>query len=116
MALVPGVSPCPALAGDHPCGLLWRHDGGHVPFLPGEYLPPPLLHPLDLLLLGVAAPQGCRCPLCGQWAGAPDCELVTPFRGAPENWGRARAEWQWTFLPCGCTGRETSGGWCQLVP
>lgn len=107
ITLAPGVSPCPALAGDHLCGLLWRHDGNHVPFVPGEYLPPSLLHPIDVMLAAAADLPWwrCRCPLCGAWSGMPDGEVVTAFRGGPENWDRVRAEWQWTFWPCGCVGR-----------
>lgn len=91
-----------------PCGLLAGHDGGHVPFVPGEYLPPPLLHPIDVLLASAADLPWwrCRCLLCGAWSGMPDGELVTPFRGGSENWDQVRAEWQWTFRPCGRVGRE----------
>lgn len=85
------------------CGLLWRHPGPCMPFVPGDYLPPPLLHPLDVLL----PMQAWRCPLCGDPVSAlPMAELVTAFRGDHVNWDRAQPEWQWTFWPCGCVVRD----------
>lgn len=101
LALVPGESPCPALVGDRACGLLWRHDGDHVPFVPGEYLPPPLLHPLDRM----KAVNARCCPLCGGESTPPIAEAVTAFRGEHTNWDRPSFEWQWEFWPCGCVGR-----------
>lgn len=84
------------------CGLLWQHDSLCVPFVPGDYLPPPILHPLDVLL----DPMIWRCPLCKGNFNHWDSEAVTPFRGGRENWDRVRVEQQWTFQPCGCVGRS----------
>lgn len=98
MTLATGESPCPAFVGDHACGLLWRYDGDHVPFVPGEYLPPPLLHPLDT----VKAAHARCCPLCGGESTPPVAEAVTAFRG---DYDRPSFEWQWAFWPCGCVGR-----------
>lgn len=126
--LVPGESGCPRVAyvrrpwhvrvlpfrrkrwfNQNPptmCGLLWQHDGPCAPFVPGDYLPPPLLHPLDMLL----DPPAWCCPLCKQNFNAWNAEPVTAFRGGQENWDRVRTEWQWSFEPCGCVGREVPDG------
>lgn len=88
------------------CGLLAGHNGNHVPFVPGDYLPPPLLHPLDVWLLLPAW----RCPVCTEkFNYSPGADLVTAFRGDCDNWGRAQPEWQWSFHPCGCVGRVVPG-------
>lgn len=88
------------------CGLLWQHDGPCVQLVPGDYLPPPLLHPLDMRLVLPAW----RCPLCTQNFNSWNAEPVTAFRGCQENWDRVRTEWEWTFQPCGCVGREVPDG------
>lgn len=102
------------------CGLWCGHDGDHVPYTPGDYLQPPLLHPLDrirLLFLGDD-----RCPLCGAWAGfQPWSSRVTGWtctveprrrqlpRG-PSAYIVSKKEWRWEhrfqFDPCGCVGVE----------
>lgn len=88
------------------CGLLAGHLGDHVPFVPGEYLPPPLLHPLDAF----KAAHARRCLLCGNESTPPVAEAVTAFRGEHANWDRASFEWQWTFWPCGHLVRTVPGG------
>lgn len=103
--LVPGVSAClrVAIQDGQPvaCGLLHCHDGACVPFTPGDYLPPPILHPLYLRLL----PMVWICPLCGAHVTTILEETVLPFRGDSENWDRVRPESQLTYSPCGCAGR-----------
>lgn len=88
------------------CGLLAGHLGDHVPFVPGEYLPPPLLHPLDAF----KAAHARRCLLCGNESTPPVAEAVTAFRGEHANWDRASFEWQWRFWPCGCVVRTVPSG------
>lgn len=44
------------------CGLLWRHVGVCVPFVPGAYLRLPLAHPLDLWLAWRPQWGARRCP------------------------------------------------------
>lgn len=106
--LVPGESGCPRVAFDGddivPCGLLWQHDGPCVPFTPGDYLPPPIAHPLDLLrprLLEIP-----RCPMCRAPVRHTIVDYVTAFRGGEANWGRAQLEAQITATPCGCVMRN----------
>lgn len=95
-----------------PCGLLANHDGEHVPFAPGDYLPPPLLHPLDMWLLLPAW----RCPVCTEkFNCSPGAEVVTVFRGDWDNWIRAVPEWQWEFQPCGCVGRAVPDGYDEAL-
>jgi len=86
-----------------PCGLLWQHPGPCVLFAPGDYLPPPLLHPLDTLF---APPFTWRCPLCGDAVKSVNEDYVTAFRGRRADWDWALPETQLTFWPCGCVGRE----------
>lgn len=97
-------SPCPRVAaGYQPCGLLWQHPGQCVPFTPGDYLAPPMLHPLNL---GRARADRWRprCPLCWRLA-VWNASAGTVFRGDSANWDRPSVEWEFTFEPCGCVGR-----------
>lgn len=97
------TDPCPRVAaGYEPCGLLWQHPGPCRPFVPGDYLPPPLLHPLDALLADLL---GRRCPLCGVVVVQVDADFVTAFRGEQTNWDRPSLETQLTFWPCRCVVR-----------
>jgi hypothetical protein len=98
---------CPRIAeGSDPCGLFHGHNGPCVTFVPGDYLPPPLLHPLDWWAAFRTWPWTWWCPLCWHRAdGFSDADFVTAFRGEQVNWGRPSHEWQITFEPCGCVGR-----------
>ncbi|MGW1744571.1 hypothetical protein ACWCRD_02915 [Streptomyces sp. NPDC002092] len=106
-----------AAEGDR-CGLWCGHDADHVPYTPGDYLPTPLLHPLDvaaILLWGFK-----RCPLCkASVAFRPWGNVVTGWycEGPTQVWRLTGPpawvvgpEWQWEyawrFEPCGCEGRE----------
>lgn len=115
-------SPCPRIAADQryydrwrwhrdfgPCGLLWQHPGPCVPFVPGDYLPPPLLHPLDL---GRALADRWRllCPICWRPVTDWDAPLSTVFRGGSINWDRPSVEYEPMFQPCGCVGRVVVEG------
>jgi hypothetical protein len=103
------------------CGLLVGHDGDHVPFTPGEYLPAPLLDPVEELLV--------------RWRYVSDCDLVCPngctrYAAGRSMWGPWRHDafdmskeptiahiWtgdDWhvtdqlniTMSPCGCEFRQ----------
>lgn len=106
--LVPDESGCPRIAFDGhdavDCGLLWRHDGPCVPFTPGDYLLPPIAHPLDLLPVPML--QRSRCPMCRARVENVIVEYVTAFRGGEANWDRAVLETQIEVLPCGCVMRD----------
>lgn len=91
------------------CGLWCGHDGDHLPFTPGGYLPPPMLHPLDILLLSrTRAP---RCPVCGIRLRLGDFgyewEVTHAFRHFEDGqWGEPELEIDWWFGPCGHEVRE----------
>lgn len=98
-------SPCPRVAdGYELCGLLWQHPGPCVPFVPGDYLAPLLLHPLDL---GTALADRWHmlCPMCWRRVTDWDAPLSTVSRGGSINWDRPSVEYEFTFQPCGCVGR-----------
>jgi len=98
-------SPCLRLAdGYEQCGLLWQHAGPCVPFTPGDYLPPPILHPLDVAVRSML--RSWLCLLCGTQFTSVIAEYVTAFRGEQVNWDRPSFETRLTFLPCGCVGRD----------
>lgn len=88
------------------CGLEHGHGGDHLPYTPGEYLPPPLLHPLDALLL--QRPR--RCPACGarlDLLGYVTTEVTHVFRHfTDDGWGEPELEISWWFSPCGHEMRE----------
>ena len=115
-------SPCPRIAAGQryfgrwrwhreygPCGLLWQHPGPCVLFAPGDYLPPPMLHPLDLDR-ATADRWRLLCPLCWCRVSGWNSDAVTAFRGDSVNWDRPSAEWEFTFEPCGCVGRVVVDG------
>lgn len=91
------------------CGLWCGHDGEHLPFTPGVYLPPPMLHPLDVLLLSrTVAP---RCPVCGIRLRLGDFdyerEVAHAFRHFEDGqWSEPELESELRFSPCGCEARE----------
>lgn len=105
--LTPGIDGCPRIAeGFDPCGLLYGHDGPCASFVPGNYLPPLLLHPLDWWAAFRTWPWALWCPLCRcRASGFSDADFVTAFRGEQANWDRPSHEWQITFQPCGCVAR-----------
>src|SRR5690348_14925945 len=88
------------------CGLWCCHDGACLPYTPGEYLPEPMLHPLDLLRMRRAVFPWWRCPLCSRltasdYAGDP----VSMIRWDGAGWREPETEIAWQFTPCGCVGR-----------
>lgn len=92
---------CPRIAEDYvPCGLLWCHDGPCVPFVPGGYLPPPILHPLDEWL----ARRLWRCPLCWRSINAVNAEYLTVFRQGQGD--QLSEETEITCWPCECVVRD----------
>lgn len=102
------------LAGEHQCcrvvnavqcGLWCCHDGRCVDYGPGDYLPLPLIGPLDRLLLGPARWPWMRCPLCGTQVDDVLCEHTTVMRWDDDGW-QGSPEFEWRFSPCGCEGRE----------
>ena len=109
---------CWIVDGETRCGLWCGHDGDHVPYMPGEYLRAPLLHPLDAVKLLVWGIE--RCPLCGAsvafdpWANVVTgayCEGPTCVwrLNGPRTWivgPESQWEYEWKFEPCGCEGRE----------
>lgn len=98
---------CWRFPGGAECGLWCGHEGDdHVPFTPGIYLPPPILTPIDRLVLA-ATRRFMRCPGCGARA---DCCTVRldVFHRVIDDAARlfTGTETHWTFDPCGCTLRE----------
>lgn len=103
---------CLRILDDGVCELDRGHDGGHLPYVPGDYLPPPLITPLDLLHLR-HWPRSSACPLCGQPVNSVSCEGPTvAYRGTLARGDGAiemaggETEFEWRFGPCGCVGRE----------
>lgn len=84
--------------------------------VPGAYLPPPIIHPLDLAALAQRQTSP-ACPLCGQHVEYVTCDA--PYR--VERDGDGNASWfepgegpgdiecLWRFEPCRCEGRELLG-------
>lgn len=103
-------SDCPNLVtrdGDlgYPCGLEWGHDGDHTWYTPGDYLPPPLIHPLAFYDAGwLRGWQPRRCPLCGRSLWNAAAENTHVFYGSTDE---CRHELRYQFSPCGCEGRVT---------
>jgi hypothetical protein len=93
------------------CGLWCGHDGAHLPYVPGEYLPVPELHPLDVLRLTALSPWRpwwlVTCPVCGtdtkSWLTHREAGDLATFVGG--EWRVQRVLW-WRFQPCGCEARE----------
>lgn len=119
----PGLVPVdgePAL-----CGLWLGHAGACTPHV-GDYLPPPLLHPLDARLVplrlratGVACPNGHGAR--GRWHESsihggrvlwdePWYQVEGPVTALRHHvdghWLAAETEWLWRFEPCGCEFRQ----------
>lgn len=94
------------------CGLYCGHDGDHLDYLPGEYLPPPLLHPLDVLPLYVSSMRLpwwiIACPICGrqQHSWNVDMEAAQLVGRRDGDGWRCESETWWRFEVCGCEARE----------
>lgn len=102
LVLPPGTH-CYRVLDDGVCELDRGHDGDHLPYVPGEYLPLSLITPLHILALTWRNPR-LTCPLCGTPSTSISCnEAGVIFR---EFEGRGSVEGEWCFEPCGCTGRE----------
>lgn len=96
------------------CGLWCGHDGDHIPYTPGIYLPPPVIDPLTVLsVLRHRWGSGLLCPLCGARVDWPSRE--GPYRvhrdDGTVSWFEpgddpGSVELTWRFEPCGCEGRE----------
>lgn len=100
-----GAQQCQAIIDREQCGLEHRHEDDHVPFTPGEYLPPPMLHPLDVLL--VMRTRMPRCPLCGVRLRGVEAQETHAFRHFEDgDWGAPEVEIEWRFDPCGHEARE----------
>lgn len=104
--LDPPHSCCWIVGGEdcEPCGLWCGHDGDHIPYMPGAYLPPPLIGPLDVL--PVALRTAGRCPLCRKRVDEYRAEEMLAFRDVGDGWRGPEREIEWRFGPCGCEGRE----------
>jgi hypothetical protein len=100
---------------DNPCGLWCGHDGDHAPYMPGAYLPPPIISPLDLLALQLGQWPHLACPLCRARTDAVSCDRA--FHVARDGdgnvtWYEREAdspgdiEQAWRFNPCGCEARQ----------
>lgn len=94
---------CCAIIEDQQCGLWCGHDGDHTPHQIGDYLPPPLLTPLDLLALRLAEFLK-NCPLCSATVETVDVGPSLVFREGHAF--DSEMENEWFFWPCGCEGRE----------
>lgn len=94
---------CYRVLDDGVCELDRGHDGDHLPYVPGDYLPPPLVTPLDLLHLP-HWPRRTTCLLCGRRVNSVSCEGPTLVTREDDDQGALECEWR--FGPCGCTGRE----------
>lgn len=102
-----GAQQCQAIIDREQCGLEHRHADGHVPFVPGEYLPPPMLHPLDVLL--ITRTRMPRCPVCRVRLRSASCdwEVTHAFRHFDGgHWDAPELEIEWRFDPCGHKARE----------
>lgn len=92
------------------CGLWCGHDGDHLGYVPGGYLPPPLIGPLDVLRVSGRF-RVRRCPVCGRtpkhwWEFDASVESpVSAYRRSGEDW-QMTLESLWSFSPCGCEARE----------
>ncbi|MFI8535353.1 hypothetical protein ACIGMX_34550 [Streptomyces aquilus] len=105
---------CWMAAEDNQCGLWCGHDGEHIPYVPGVYLPPLIISPLGLLPFQ-RGEWPMACPLCGTRVSCAGFEA--PLRvlrdgDGSASWfepedGDADVECAWRFEPCGCEGRET---------
>lgn len=116
---------CPGLVPDgsdaYPCGLWLGHAGACTPNV-GDYLPPPMLHPLDARLVavrgrvdGVLCPNGhggaWSSPFPGRrWWMEPSVSVVGPVMPLRHwedgGWVASAPEMAWRFLPCECEFRQ----------
>jgi hypothetical protein len=89
---------CWWIAGGERCGLDPGHDGEHGPYAPGEYLPLPRLHPLDVLRVALHR----ACPLCGvRLTGWSYSVAERVMRLADDGrWAEMPPECTWWFEPC----------------
>lgn len=102
------------------CGLYSKHDGPCTPNV-GDYLPPPILHPLDAWLVRVrqyATGRPCPNGHGGAWYSpfpgrrlwtdpSYGIEWTTMFRHFEDGaWLPPESEALWRFEPCGCEFRE----------
>ena len=102
---------------DGRCGVWCSHEGEHIPYVPGAYLPPPIISPLGLLPFQ-RGEWPLVCPLCSARTNYPSFEA--PFRvlrqgDGSTSWfepkdGDVDVECAWRFEPCGCEGRELLPG------
>lgn len=103
------------------CGLLYGHQGACTRWMPGGYLPLPILHPLDWLLVRIRMRSGVRlCPrgcspvrrwrtmwrehisdLTSIWCGPP-----TQTHYLMDEQPHVELESIVRFEPCGCEFRE----------
>ena len=114
LRLAGGAHQCCRLVGVEQCGLWCCHAGECVARV-GDYLPPPLVHPLDMLLLDLQWLRRdwrwMRCPICragpNDWHGfswgIDYIGLVVRCYYGGEN---SAIEAAWRFTPCGCEGRQ----------
>ncbi|MFC8676698.1 hypothetical protein ACFUEN_28935 [Streptomyces griseorubiginosus] len=105
--------PCCWMVGEEACGLWCGHDGEHLPYAVGAYLPPPTISPLWILRFQQQHAAGAwlmwQCPLCGA-RPAPDFGVDrgpdTEVHRVWEDQKQVTYELTWRFEPCGCEGRE----------
>lgn len=104
--LAPPHSCCWIVDGEdcEPCGLWCGHDGDHTSYVPGAYLPPPIIGPLDVLPIALRRPG--RCPLCRRRVDSYRAEETLALRDVGDGWREPEHETEWRFEPCGCEGRE----------
>lgn len=96
-------SSCGRILDDGICELARGHDGDHLPYVPGYYLPLPLITPLHILTLMRWHPR-LICPLCRTRAVSVSYDHPGVIYRDFEDVGSVECEW--AFEPCGCRGRE----------
>lgn len=90
------------------CGLWWHHRGECVPFVPGDYLRAPFMHPLDLWM----ATSPFRWP--GIWRCPDGCPTTCIDTDGPTHdmafeasgWALHDIVMLWRFSPCDHTFRD----------
>lgn len=110
------LHPCCWTVGEDygPCSLWCSHDGDHIPYTPGIYLPPPAISPLALLAVQQHRWHDMACPLCGTRADGISWEkpyCIYRDGDGHVSWyepgdRRGSIERTWRFEPCGCEARE----------
>lgn len=97
------------------CGLLWWHEGACVPFVPGEYLRAPLIHPLDLWAVTRPwqrpgpwrCPEGCLVRAIDAEGPVWDLVVAGPGEAASGGgWAVHDVVTTWRFTPCGHAFRD----------